>query len=260
MRSRRPIRPRPVPASGASTGAARPFSTRTDKTALGLVHADHDAHLRTGCVAQCVGQALLHHAEGQVRDRLRDTVAVALEPTGDVEPAAASAGDHLVDQREVGPATPVVLAAAEQLDEPLEVLGPLPSGLGDGREGLLGPSGVGVDEALPGSGLDHHHADRVADDVVQLAGDPGSLVPQGDLGEELPLVLELLGAHGQLVGGLLAQSQHRAGDVRRHGEHQRSDPAARSRRGSRTAPGRPGRTGPPARPRDPTSRAPAPRS
>jgi hypothetical protein len=37
----------------------------------------------------------------------------------------------------------------------------------------------------------------VTDDVVQLAGDPRSLVPQGYLGEQLSLVLKLLGTQSQ---------------------------------------------------------------
>ncbi len=114
------------------------------------------------------------------------------------QPAPGRAGDHLVDQREVGPGADLRGGAAEQLDQPLEVLGALPRGLRDRGEGLLRARRVGVDESLPGGRLDHHHADRVADDVVQLAGDAGSFVAQRDLGEELPLVLELLRAHGEL--------------------------------------------------------------
>ena len=120
----------------------------------------------------------------------------------DVEPAAAGTGDHLVHQREVRSADAIVRAATEELDQPLEVLAALSRGLRDRSERLLGACRVRVDESLPGCRLDHHHADRVADDVVQLAGDPRPLVAQGDLGEELALLLELLGAHGQLVGGL----------------------------------------------------------
>jgi len=55
----------------------------------------------------------------------------------------------------------------------------------------------------------------MTDDVVQLAGDPRPLVAEGDLGEEFTLILELLDAQGQLVGGLPAQSQYPRGGVRR---------------------------------------------
>ena len=92
------------------------------------------------------------------------------------------------------------------VDEPLEVLGALPRGLGDGGERLLGPRRVGVHEALPCSGLDDHHADGVPDDVVQLTGDAGALVSQGDLAEQLALARQLLGPQRQLLGGLVAQA------------------------------------------------------
>ena len=39
----------------------------------------------------------------------------------------------------------------------------------------------------------------MADDVVQLAGNPGPFVSQGEFGKELAFVLELLGTHGQQV-------------------------------------------------------------
>jgi hypothetical protein len=60
--------------------------------------ADHDANVRTWRVPERVGEALLNHAESQVRDRLGDPAAVALEAAGDVQPAAARASDYLVDK------------------------------------------------------------------------------------------------------------------------------------------------------------------
>jgi hypothetical protein len=57
--------------------------------------------------------------------RLRDLVAIAFEAARDVESAPAGAGDHLVDERQIGSSTRVAWGAAEELDEPLEVLGAL---------------------------------------------------------------------------------------------------------------------------------------
>ena len=37
------------------------------KTTVGLVDTNHDVNLRTRCVAERIGEALLHHAEGQAR-------------------------------------------------------------------------------------------------------------------------------------------------------------------------------------------------
>jgi hypothetical protein len=59
----------------------------------------------------------------------------------------------------------------------VQVFPALAGGFRYGGEGLPGPGRVAVDETLPRGGLDHHDADRVADDVVQLTGDAGPLVP-----------------------------------------------------------------------------------
>ena len=46
-------------------------------------------------------------------------------------------------------------------------------------------------------GLDHHHADRVGDDVVQLAGDPVAFLGDSLAGEEVALALGAIGAVGE---------------------------------------------------------------
>ena len=68
----------------------------------------------------------------------------------------------------------------------------------------------------------------MTDDVVQLAGDPRPLVAEGDLGEEFTLILELLDAQSQLVGGLPAQSQYGSGGIGRDSEHEHGHPAGLS--------------------------------
>ena len=61
----------------------------------------------------------------------------------------------------------------------------------DRLEGLGGGLRVAGRQALPGAGLDDHHADRVGDDVVQLGGDPRALVADRERRVRLALLLEL---------------------------------------------------------------------
>ena len=148
-------------------------------------------------------------------------VVAALEPARDVQPAAGGPGHDLVDQGQIGSAgpCPIELGPAEQLHQALQVLAALPGRLGDGGESLLGPGLVTADETLSRGGLDDHDADGVADDVVQLTGDAGPFVPQRDLREQLALLLELAAAAGELIHGLAALPQHRAGQEAGHAEH-----------------------------------------
>ena len=92
-------------------------------------------------------------------------------------------------------------------------------------------SGELVGQPVPdGAGLQHHHADRVGDDVVQLAGDPGALLGDGDARRHLALALGLarallrrLGLHGPLALREAAEPGER--------EHGRDQQRRRWRRG-----------------------------
>ena len=63
-----------------------------------------------------------------------------------------------------------------------------------------------------GADLEHHHADRVGDDVVQLARDPGALLGDGDPRRRLALALGLGGALLGRLGLLGALAQGEAGE------------------------------------------------
>ena len=73
-----------------------------------------------------------------------------------------------------------------------------------------------VRELVPhGADLEHHHADGVGDDVVQLARDPRPLLGDGDAGGRVPLPLGLgrapLGRLG-LLGPLAQREAREPGD------------------------------------------------
>ena len=72
--------------------------------------------------------------------------------------------------------------------------------------------GERVGELVPdGADLEHHHADRVGDDVVELARDPRALLRDGDARRRLALALGLDRALLRRLGllGALAQRDSR---------------------------------------------------
>jgi DNA-binding CsgD family transcriptional regulator len=78
---------------------------------------------------------------------------------------------------------------------------------------------VAVGEALPGAGLDHYDADAVTHCVVQVLGDPGSLVANGLLGEALPFGLQFEVAGRQLEGHAVTGPNDPAGQPGTEGDH-----------------------------------------
>jgi hypothetical protein len=91
--------------------------------------------------------------------------------------------------------------------------------LAQGRAaGLLDPLerlavlGEGIGELVPdGADLEHHHADGVGDDVVELARDPRPLLGHRDAGRRVPVPLGLGRAHLGRIGlrGALAHREAR---------------------------------------------------
>ena len=70
-----------------------------------------------------------------------------------------------------------------------------------------------IGELVPdGADLEHHHADRVGDDVVELARDPRALLGHGDACGRLALALGLGRAFLRRLGLLRALAQSEAGD------------------------------------------------
>jgi hypothetical protein len=65
---------------------------------------------------------------------------------------------------------------AEQLDQARYLRLGLPGDLTDGIEGLGRLGWISRGQPLADARLDHHHADAVRHDVMQLARDPGPLI------------------------------------------------------------------------------------
>ena len=76
--------------------------------------------------------------------------------------------------------------AAQQAEHAAELGDRLLPGVLDGAQRLPRAVRIAVEQVLGGAGLDHHDADAVGDDVVQLAGDPGALGGDGVRGPRRP--------------------------------------------------------------------------
>ena len=86
-----------------------------------------------------------------------------------------------------------LLGAPEHADEPAHLGQRLAPGLLDDLERLALLLLIGLEPTANRARLDGHHAHAVADDVVELARDPGALLGDGFASFVLPLALELLG-------------------------------------------------------------------
>jgi hypothetical protein len=125
-------------------------------------------------VAHDVGQALLH-------DSVHDVVQVRgngclLER--DVEPALAHPIDEGLERLEprTRQARPADCTGVEQLEHHLELSHGLRSGLVDGLQRVPCRCRVSFPQRGCGRRLQHHHADGVAGDVVQLPSNAEPLV------------------------------------------------------------------------------------
>ena len=180
-------------------------------------------------VLERVREALLDDAIGGQVERRRQRHSVAPHVELDGKAGAPKGLQQRVEAAEAG------------LRSQLHVLGPLAhgaeeaahlaervaAGLLDARERLPVPLQLGRQLVPHGPDLEHHDADGVRDDVVQLAGDPRALLRDGDTGRRLALPLRVIGTRLRHLGvhGALAQGQ--ATEPRDREESRREDEVAR---------------------------------
>ena len=156
-------------------------------------HPHADLGLGRAGVLDHIGQRLLHHPVAGQADGVRHRAG-----PGDlrvVDPHAgrdASGGGPAGQRAQLSQARArpgQVVVPVGDPHEPAQVGQGLAPAVRHGLQSLAGTSGVGVGDQVSGPGLDDHHADAVAEHVVQLARDPVPLVGRGPL---LPLLLLLL--------------------------------------------------------------------
>ena len=220
-------RPRPVPEQvAAGTGAGQVVLDPHRQRAAAAPRPGPAPGPRPRRMPQRVGQALLHHAERHVGHR--PDRRPSRSPSSGRSPADRSAPPGSRPRRPArGPGWRPRVPASRSISR-CRSSRPWRAESAIAARDARAASGESLDQPLPGRRLHDHHAQRVADDVVQLGGDAGALVAHRDLGEELALSLQLAPARGQLLGRLAAQPQHRPGEETRHGQD-RPDPGCRPR-------------------------------
>ena len=107
-----------------------------------------------------------------------------------------------------------LFGAAQYADHPPHLGERLATGLLDDLQRLAFLVLVRLEQPAHGRGLHRHHADAVADDVVQLAGDPGALLGDGEACLLLTLQLGLVGKPARHVGLAKPLAEREADDPR----------------------------------------------
>ena len=144
-----------------------------------------------------------------------------------------------VPQRRLRRERELLVLAAEHAEQPADLGQRLAAARLDGQEGVAGADGVALGEPARPGGLHDHRAQRVGDDVVQLAGDPRALLLGSRGGPLGALVLEPLGLLAQRLVELRAVAQHAADQHRAEDQRQRGeDVVRRARRRSCRSPSR----------------------
>ena len=165
-------------------------------------------------VLERVGQAFLDDAIGGEVDRPREREGLAV----DVQPDGKAGAADLLQQRveaveaRLGRELDVVAVAAHRAEQAAHLGERRAAGLLDAVERIR-VLGERLGKLVPdGADLEHHHADGVGDDVVELARDPRALLGDGDARRRLALPLGLRRACLRGLGLLGALAQGEAGE------------------------------------------------
>ena len=183
--------------------------------------------MRPARVLEHVRQRFLDDPERGQLDTGRKTAPLSLDPQLDVHAGVAHLGDEPVDvgQRRLR-GERLRLSATEDAEQPPELDERLSSCRLDRAECLLRGRRGGVEHASLGSGLHHHHADLVRDDVVELARDRRPLELRRLADAELLLTLEHLGTRRERLDTRFALVDDPAHDDHREQRDTREDDRA----------------------------------
>src|SRR5436190_19995338 len=173
----------------------RSAGARDDHLELELVRPIPDDDPRSGVtgVLPRVRQRLLHDAIGREVDPGRETHRLALDVQVDRKTRLrylSYEGLELAEPR-LRSEDRLVIVDAQHSHEPAHLGQGLAAGSLDGVEGLTGVAGLAALGASPGSSLNDDQADRVGDDLVQVARDTCALRRHREPRLLFPLALEL---------------------------------------------------------------------
>ena len=170
-RSLIPVRPRPgrlsapPPCRSSVTRSARCGRPVRDRH-LGRVAAGVLDHVR---------QRLLHDAVDRELDGARQRSGLTLDDDAHREPGVGEPIGQRVDVVDPRRRSPVGIAV-EAAEHMVELAERLATDRLDGRERRCARLRVAFEHPAAGAGLQHHHVERVPDDVVDLARDPAALL------------------------------------------------------------------------------------
>ena len=153
---------------------------------LQLVRPVADGHIRMAGarVLERVGQAFLNYSIGREVDRPWELEGLAVDVQPHRKAGAADLFQERVEAAEtrLGCQFEVFAVAAHRPEEAAHLGERCAAGLLDASERIR-VLGECFGELVPdGADLEHHHADSVGDDVVELARDPRALLGDGDAG------------------------------------------------------------------------------
>ena len=177
--------------------------------------ADVDVRVARVRVLERVGQALLDDpVGGEVeRARQRDGLAVDVQPhrqAGAAEPRRAAASR--LSRPGWGASSSVLAVAAHRAEQAAHLGERRAAGPLDAPQRLLVLAERVGQLVADGADLEHHHADGVGDDVVQLARDPRALLGDRDARRGLALALGVRRALLRRLGLRGALAQREAGE------------------------------------------------
>lgn len=139
--------------------------------AVAVMHLD--GHMRGPAVLDGVGERLLDDAVGGQAEPRRQPVRLALDAQVDLQAAALGVLGQLAELRQTRLGRegqrPAVLAQDTQ--QPPHLGDGLTAALLDRQQRLAHAAGLALEHLARGAGLEHHQADVVGDDVVELSGD-----------------------------------------------------------------------------------------
>ena len=123
-------------------------------------------------------ERLLQHAVGGQVEPERQVALLALDRKLDRQAGRLDPAQQRVDvpQRRLWGERDVLVLAAQDAEQAADLGQRLAAAGLDREEGVGGAGGVALGQAACARRLHHHRAQRVRDDVVQLAGDPGPLL------------------------------------------------------------------------------------
>ena len=178
-RSRIPTSPWPPLSPPPSPGAV----VRDRQLDVAVAVPDDDLGMAGARVLDRVGQPLLDEPVGGEVDARRQRLGRPLDPELDGQPELARVRDQPVQVLEarLGCERGRLLRAPEHADHAPHLGERLAAGLLDDEQGLALLLLVRLEEPPRRRRLDGHHADAVADDVVELPRDAAALVGDGEL-------------------------------------------------------------------------------